>query len=67
MGPLRLAMLLKRRVFFMTALFRGGNRYEVRFEPLADFSERPADAAAREAQLQAALASLCRQARSAVR
>jgi predicted LPLAT superfamily acyltransferase len=55
LGPLRLAMLLRQRVFFMTALFRGGNRYEVRFEPLADFSERPADAAAREAQLQAAL------------
>jgi predicted LPLAT superfamily acyltransferase len=55
LGPLRLAMLLRRRVFFMTALFRGGNRYEVRFEPLADFSERPADAAAREAQLHTAL------------
>ncbi len=55
LGPLRLAMLLKRRVFFMSALFRGGNRYEARFEPLADFSERPVDAAAREAQLHAAL------------
>ncbi len=55
LGPLRLAMLLKRRVFFMTALFLGGSRYEVRFEPLADFGERPADAAAREAQLHAAL------------
>jgi predicted LPLAT superfamily acyltransferase len=55
LGPLRLAMLLKRRVFFMTALFRGGNRYEVRFEPLADFSQRAADTAEREAQLQAAL------------
>ena len=55
LGPLRLAMLLKRRVFFMTALLRGGNRYEVRFEPLADFSERSADAAGRNAQLHAAL------------
>jgi predicted LPLAT superfamily acyltransferase len=55
LGPLRLAMLLRRRVFFMTALFRGGNRYEVRFEPLADFTERAADAAARDAQLHAAL------------
>jgi predicted LPLAT superfamily acyltransferase len=55
LGPLRLAMLLQRRVFFMTALFCGGNRYEVRFEPLADFSQRPADAAAREQQLHAAL------------
>lgn len=55
LGPLRLAMLLQQRVFFMTALFRGGNRYEVRFEPLADFSERPADASVRDAQLHAAL------------
>jgi len=37
-GPLRLAQLLRRRVIFMTALYRGGNRYEMRFELLADFS-----------------------------
>jgi predicted LPLAT superfamily acyltransferase len=55
LGPLRLAMMLRQRVFFMTALFRGGNRYEVRLEPLADFSDRLADAAARDAQLDAAL------------
>ena len=55
LGPLRLAMLLRQRVFFMTALFHGGNRYEVRFEALADFSQRPADATARDAQLHAAL------------
>ena len=55
LGPLRLSMLLKRRVFFMTALFRGGNRYEVRFELLADFTERAADAVGRDAQLQTAL------------
>jgi predicted LPLAT superfamily acyltransferase len=55
MGPLRLAMLLRQRVFFMTALFHGGNRYEVRFEALADFSERATDTAARDAQLHAAL------------
>ena len=55
LGPLRLSMLLKRRVFFMTALFRGGNRYEVRFELLADFCERAASPAEREEQLQAAL------------
>ncbi len=56
-GPLRLAMLLRQRVFFMTALFRGGNRYEVRFEPLADFSQRAGDANERDAQLHAALAA----------
>jgi hypothetical protein len=38
-GPLRLAQLLRRRVLFMSALYRGGNRYEMRFEPLADFSK----------------------------
>jgi len=37
-GPMRLAAALRRRVVFMTGLYRGGNRYEIRFEPLADFS-----------------------------
>jgi predicted LPLAT superfamily acyltransferase len=56
-GPLRLAMLLRRRVIFMVALYRGGRRYEVRFEPLADFRERVADPAAREAAIRGALAA----------
>jgi predicted LPLAT superfamily acyltransferase len=47
-GPLRLAQLLRRRVIFMVALYRGGRRYEVRFEPLADFRERIDDAGERE-------------------
>ena len=38
-GPLRLAQLLRRRVLFMTALYLGGNRYEMHFEQLADFSQ----------------------------
>ncbi len=54
-GPLRLALLLRRRVIFMVALYQGGRRYDVRFEELADFREVPADAAARDAQLRAAL------------
>lgn len=37
-GPLRLAQVLRRRVVFMVGLYRGGRRYEVRFETLADFS-----------------------------
>ncbi|MEX8519945.1 MAG: acyl-CoA synthetase [Leptothrix sp. (in: b-proteobacteria)] len=41
-GPFRLAALLRRRVVFMTGLYHGGNRYELRFAPLADFSQRPA-------------------------
>ncbi len=39
LGPFRLAGLLKRPVFFMTGLYRGGNRYDVHFERLADFSD----------------------------
>lgn len=38
-GPFRLAALLRRPVVFMTALYTGGNRYEVRFAPVADFSQ----------------------------
>ena len=37
-GPMRMAAALRQQVFFMVGLYRGGNRYEVRFEPLADFS-----------------------------
>ncbi|HEY5000166.1 MAG TPA: acyl-CoA synthetase, partial [Usitatibacter sp.] len=37
-GPMRMAAALRRRVIFMTGLYRGGNRYDVRFEPLADFT-----------------------------
>jgi predicted LPLAT superfamily acyltransferase len=38
-GPMRMAAALRQRVFFMTALYRGGNRYDIHFEPLADFSD----------------------------
>jgi predicted LPLAT superfamily acyltransferase len=54
-GPMRVAAALRARVLFMTALYRGGNRYDVRFEPLADFgavdsmSRAQRDAAVREA------------------
>jgi len=68
-GPFRLAALLRRKVFFMVGLYRGGRRYEVRFLQLADFSERPADATQREARIREAvqryadtLASLCHEA-----
>lgn len=40
-GPMRLAAVLRRPVVFMAGLYLGGNRYEVRFEPLADFSSLP--------------------------
>ncbi|MDT7836741.1 LpxL/LpxP family acyltransferase [Aquabacterium sp. OR-4] len=67
-GPFRLAELLRQRVVFMVGLYAGGRTYDVRFEPLADFSERLRDPAARAARLQAAmqayvaqLESLCRE------
>jgi predicted LPLAT superfamily acyltransferase len=37
-GPMRMAAILKSRVFFMTGIYRGSNRYDIHFEPLADFS-----------------------------
>ena len=38
LGPFRMAAIMKRPVLFMTGLYRGGNRYDVHFETLADFS-----------------------------
>lgn len=40
-GPFRMAAILKCPVIFMTGLYRGGNRYDIHFEPLADFSALP--------------------------
>lgn len=37
-GPMRLAALLGRRVILMLGVYRGGNRYRVVFEEIADFS-----------------------------
>ena len=66
-GPFRLAALLRRKVFFMAGVHRGGARYDVTFETLADFSERVKDPAERERRIRAAieayvarLESLCR-------
>jgi predicted LPLAT superfamily acyltransferase len=41
LGPFRMAAILRRPVLFMTGLYRGGNRYDVHFETLADFSALP--------------------------
>jgi predicted LPLAT superfamily acyltransferase len=38
-GPFRLAAMLRRPVIFMAGLYHGGNRYELRFVELADFSK----------------------------
>jgi predicted LPLAT superfamily acyltransferase len=52
-GPMRAAAVLRRPVFFMLGLYKGGNRYQVVFEPLADFTAtRPGE---REAQIAAAI------------
>jgi predicted LPLAT superfamily acyltransferase len=37
-GPFRVAAALKRPVIFMLGLYRGGNRYHVVFQPIADFA-----------------------------
>ena len=39
LGPMRAAAVLRRPVFFMLGLYRGGNRYHAVFEQLADFTE----------------------------
>jgi hypothetical protein len=72
-GPLRLAQLLRRRVLLMTGLYRGGNRYTLRFELLCDFGsptlgadDQPLPRDAALAQAQAAyvqkLEALCHEA-----
>ncbi|AOZ09532.1 acyl-CoA synthetase [Cupriavidus malaysiensis] len=53
-GPLRIAAMLRRPALFMTGLYLGGNRYEIHFEWLADFSRTPRRD--RDAEIEAALA-----------
>jgi predicted LPLAT superfamily acyltransferase len=51
-GAMRAAAIMRRPVIFMIGLYRGGNRYHVVFETLADFSKverRQRDAAVRAA------------------
>lgn len=52
-GSFRMAALLRRRVVFMVGLYLGGNRYQINFEPLADFSQTPASQ--RRAEVEAAV------------
>lgn len=42
-GPFRLAAMLRRPLYFMAGVYAGGNRYELRFLPLADFSAAAED------------------------
>lgn len=39
LGPFRLAALLRRPLLLMLGLYQGGNRYDIHFELLADFSQ----------------------------
>ena len=41
LGPFRIACMLKRPVVLMFGLYRGGNRYDIHFERLADMREVP--------------------------
>jgi predicted LPLAT superfamily acyltransferase len=50
---MRAAAMLERSVIFMLGLYRGGNRYHVVFEPLADFTRTPR--AQRQAAIEAAI------------
>ncbi|MFM2340807.1 MAG: hypothetical protein RLZZ592_460 [Pseudomonadota bacterium] len=54
-GPFRLAAMLRRPVIFMTGLYHGGRRYELRFETLADFRQRPPRGPGAQAALDAAV------------
>jgi predicted LPLAT superfamily acyltransferase len=55
LGPMRLAAMLKRPVLFMAGLHLGGNRYAIRFERIADFTE--AGPQQRDAAVKAAVAA----------
>jgi predicted LPLAT superfamily acyltransferase len=52
LGPLRIAALLRRPVFFMVGLYLGGKRYRIVFEPLVDFAH--AEAGTRDALIRSA-------------
>lgn len=48
-GPFRMAVMLRHPVYFMAGLYRGGNRYDVHFELLTDFSQH--EPGGREAEM----------------
>jgi predicted LPLAT superfamily acyltransferase len=52
-GAMRAAAVMRRPVIFMIGLYRGGNRYHIAFESLADFSA--VESRQREAAVQAAI------------
>ncbi len=53
LGPMRAAAVLRRPVYFILGIYKGGNRYHAVFEKLVDFSElRPGE---REVAVEAAI------------
>lgn len=52
-GPFRMAAMLEARVVFMAGLYHGGNRYTIRFLPIADFAGVPREG--RDAAIAAAM------------
>lgn len=48
-GPFRAAAILRHPVYFMTSLYRGGNRYDIQFELLTDYASPTA--ASREGEV----------------
>lgn len=38
-GPFRMAAMMRKPVFLMVGMYRGGNRYEINIEKIADFSD----------------------------
>jgi len=52
-GPFRMAAIMRRPVVFMAGLYLGGNRYEIHFEKLADFSHSAAGQ--RQAEIERAM------------
>jgi predicted LPLAT superfamily acyltransferase len=61
-GPMRMAAMLRCRVFFMAGQYLGANRYALRFEPLADFSAAGATPEGALAAYAACLERHCREA-----
>jgi hypothetical protein len=60
-NPYRLAAILECKVYFMAALYLGGNRYAIDLLPLADFSRAPVEGRrARAPQIAAAQAAYVR-------
>jgi predicted LPLAT superfamily acyltransferase len=64
-GPFRLAAMLRRPVLFMSGVYLGGNRYRIRFAPIADFTpvehkDRAAAIAAAQLAYAAVLEDNCR-------